>query len=52
MGEDTVIKGIKFPKGTEIQFPIYAIHRNKDNFPNPEKFDPNRYVIHNLLTCV
>ncbi|XP_076114096.1 cytochrome P450 3A13-like isoform X1 [Mytilus galloprovincialis] len=48
VGEDTVIKGIKFPKGTEIQFPIYAIHRNKDNFPNPEKFDPNRFSKENV----
>jgi len=42
--EDSTIGGYFIPKGT-IVFPhIGELFRNKDFFPNPEQFDPERYL--------
>lgn len=31
------------PKGTIVMVNIYMMHRRPDVFPNPERFDPNRF---------
>lgn len=41
--EDTMISGVSIPQGTNIMIPIYAIHRDADVYPDPEKFDPERF---------
>lgn len=33
----------KIEKGGSFVFPIYGIHHNPDYFPDPEKFDPERF---------
>ena len=38
-----VIKGIKIPKDSPILIPVYSIHRDPSNYPDPDKFDPERF---------
>ncbi|KAG4072707.1 hypothetical protein HA402_001819 [Bradysia odoriphaga] len=36
-------KSLKLEKGTPLLFPLYGIHHDAKYFPNPEKFDPERF---------
>ncbi|GFU03020.1 cytochrome P450 4c3 [Nephila pilipes] len=42
--EDMNICGFKVPKGTTCLVSIYFLHRDKDVFPDPEEFDPDRFL--------
>lgn len=39
--------GMVVPKGTTVAFMPYALHRNPVVFPDPEKFDPDRFLPEN-----
>ena len=39
------IGGYRIPKDMEINFAIYAMHRDPKQWPDPEKFDPERYIL-------
>ncbi|CAE6337602.1 unnamed protein product [Rhizoctonia solani] len=41
--EDDVYRGYTIPKGTSV-----AISRDEENYPNPEVFDPDRYLDPNV----
>jgi cytochrome P450 family 9 len=41
---------IDIKKGDVIWFPIYAFHHDHKHFPNPEKFDPERFNNENKHT--
>ena len=41
--ETVTIEGVLIPKGVEVNIPIWHVHHNSDYWPNPEKFDPERY---------
>ncbi|XP_070508374.1 cytochrome P450 6k1-like [Chironomus tepperi] len=36
-------KSLKLPGGTNVVIPVYAIHFDKTYYPNPFKFDPDRF---------
>ncbi|XP_064477126.1 cytochrome P450 3A2-like [Ornithodoros turicata] len=40
--------GVTVPKGCLIVAPVYAIHHDPENFPDPQKFDPTRFIGENL----
>ena len=47
-GGDITLKSSKHEihvkKGDIMLIPIYSVHRDKDNFPEPDVFDPNRFI--------
>ena len=55
---DVTVKGVYIKKGLMIQIPIFAIHRDPKKWPDPNTFDPNRWVqsvflfsLHICLCC-
>ncbi|KAI1308679.1 Cytochrome P450 9e2 [Halotydeus destructor] len=38
---------VTIPKGTEVQIPTWSVHYDADNFANPERFDPMRFMPEN-----
>ncbi|KAG8196949.1 hypothetical protein JTE90_009008 [Oedothorax gibbosus] len=47
--EDVEVNGYRIPKGTTCMLVIHVLHRNKDSFPDPEVFDPDRFLPDNCL---
>ncbi|GFT35172.1 cytochrome P450 4V2 [Nephila pilipes] len=45
--EDTNICGYPVPKGSSCIILVYQLHRDETVFPNPEKFDPDRFLPEN-----
>ncbi|XP_023219429.1 cytochrome P450 3A24-like [Centruroides sculpturatus] len=37
----------KVPKGMSIAVPVYSIHHDREFYPNPEKFNPDRFLPEN-----
>ncbi|KAJ3620581.1 hypothetical protein MTP99_004516 [Tenebrio molitor] len=42
--EDIKIRDIVIPQGSELLIPIHFIHRNPIHWPDPLKFDPDRFL--------
>ncbi|XP_017093169.1 probable cytochrome P450 4s3 [Drosophila bipectinata] len=43
--EDLQMGKMTLPKGTAISCLLYMVHRDPKNFPDPEKFDPDRFLL-------
>lgn len=39
---------LRVPKGTSIELPVYALQHDDEYFPQPEKFDPERFSPENV----
>ncbi|XP_069952603.1 cytochrome P450 4C1 [Cherax quadricarinatus] len=46
--EDVVIENYRVPSGTTVELVIYKIHRDPAQFPDPEVFDPDRFLPENI----
>lgn len=44
--EDTQLGQYKIPAGTNVQIPIWQIHHDAELWPDPFRFDPDRYERH------
>ena len=42
--QDDEYKGWLIPKGTWVQGNVWAIHHNEKEFPDPDRFNPERYL--------
>ncbi|XP_068900357.1 cytochrome P450 4C1-like isoform X1 [Tenebrio molitor] len=42
--EDIKIRDIVIPEGSELLIPVHFIHRNPIHWPDPLKFDPDRFL--------
>jgi len=42
--EDLQVGKLTVPKGASISCLIYMLHRDPNNFPDPERFDPDRFL--------
>ncbi|RDL29910.1 putative cytochrome P450 [Venustampulla echinocandica] len=48
--QDDVYKGYVIPKGTWVQGNVWAIHRNERDFPEPDRFNPDRFLKDNAAS--
>ncbi|MCD8490122.1 MAG: cytochrome P450 [Desertifilum sp.] len=42
--QDTILGGYDLPAGTEVFVSIYQTHHMSEVYPQPEKFDPDRWI--------
>jgi cytochrome P450 len=41
---DDEVGGIEIPAGSTVSMPVYLMHRHPEFWPNPEGFDPERFL--------
>jgi cytochrome P450 len=42
--EEVVIKGVRFPKGVDVNIPNYCLHRDPEAWEKPEEFYPDHFT--------
>lgn len=45
--EPVELGGVTLPAGTEIGFSLYALHQDRRLYPDPQRFDPDRWAPEN-----
>lgn len=45
LGDDQELEGVVLPRGTQVVINQYMVHRDPACWPDPEKFDPDRFVL-------
>ncbi|KAJ8964152.1 hypothetical protein NQ314_005093 [Rhamnusium bicolor] len=40
---------ITIEEGTQVLIPLYSLQRDPDHYPDPDKFDPERFTPENKL---
>ncbi|XP_034489516.1 probable cytochrome P450 4s3 [Drosophila innubila] len=45
VAEDLNVGKLTIPKGAAVSCLIYMLHRDPDSFPDPERFDPDRFYL-------
>jgi cytochrome P450 len=48
---DEIVDGKLLPKGTIIFVNVWGLHHDESKFPNPDIFDPDRYLDRPLLAA-
>eukprot|EP01102_Stenamoeba_stenopodia_P004976 TRINITY_DN1547_c0_g1_i1.p1 TRINITY_DN1547_c0_g1~~TRINITY_DN1547_c0_g1_i1.p1 ORF type:complete len:520 (-),score=126.68 TRINITY_DN1547_c0_g1_i1:81-1640(-) len=48
--EDVALGDLVLPKGSFVTINAWAIHTNEAKYPNPEKFDPDRFLQSEAIT--
>ena len=41
--EEAVYKGVRFPKGVDVNIPVYVLHRDPEVWDNPLEFNPENF---------
>ncbi|XP_054165940.1 cytochrome P450 3A30-like [Oppia nitens] len=41
---DVSVDNLRIPAQTVVQLPLFQLHRDADLWPNPDRFDPNRFI--------